>query len=128
MIERQKTELESARGAAAAPADGEADKTVTTAQLLEMLQTQQQTIDKQQALIDELKEKIETLEAKPEDDGEEYIYYTVKLGDTLGRICAGLGIDYWKNRTEILSLNNIRNEHVIRVGQQLMGPSYMKRQ
>ena len=68
---------------------------------------------------------IAELKNQPGSQEDDYILYTVKPGDALGRICAGLGIDYWKNRSLILELNHIQDENVILVGQILIFPSSM---
>ena len=96
--------------------------TVTISELIEKLESQQITIDNQQAVIDELKAQVEELQTTSSDKEDEYIIYTVKAGDTLGKICTGLGIDYWKNRNVILNLNNISDENIILVGQTLIFP------
>ena len=107
--------------------DGEpVEQTVTINELIEMLETQQLTIDNQQEIIEELRASVQALQEKAEPQEDEYILYTVEPGDALGRICAKLGIDYWKNRSVILELNHIKDENVILVGQILMFPSYMK--
>ena len=103
-----------------------AERTVTATELLEMLEAQQVTIDNQQKVIEELKATIAELKDQSSSQEGDYILYTVKPGDSLGRICAGLGIDYWQNRSKILELNHIQDENVIVTGQILLFPSYMK--
>ena len=107
--------------------DGEpVEQTVTINELIEMIENQQLTIDNQQEIIEELRASVKALEEKTETQEDEYILYTVESGDTLGRICAKLGIDYLKNRSVILGLNHITDENVILVDQILLFPSYMK--
>lgn len=96
--------------------------TLTIDELISKLESQQITIDNQQQVIEELKATVEEMKNSSDPEGDEYILYTVKPGDTLGRICASLNIDYWKNRDIILSLNNIANENIVLVGQNLIFP------
>ena len=129
-VAQQNEDLDGLRSTILIPnGDGEpAEQTVTVTELLEMLEAQQLTINNQQEVIEELKANIAELKNQPGSQEDDYILYTVKPGDALGRICAGLGIDYWKNRSMILELNHIQDENVILVGQILMFPSYMKEQ
>lgn len=55
----------------------------------------------------------------------EYIFYTVKDGDTLASICRSFGFDYANHRREVTKLNNITNENMLYVGQILIFPSTM---
>ena len=48
--------------------------------------------------------------------------YTVTRGDTLAKICAKCGLDYWKNSAEILEINGLKNENEIFIGQILKLP------
>jgi proteasome lid subunit RPN8/RPN11/cell division protein FtsB len=102
------------------------EQTVTITELVEMLEAQQSTIDNQQKIIEELKASVQALEENAELQQDGYILYTVEPGDTLGAICARLGIDYWKNKGVILELNRIKDENVILTGQVLLFPAYMK--
>ena len=108
-----------------------AKETVTIPELLEVLDEQQITIDNQQLFINELEVTVSTLKEQvdqnqSESQAEDFIQYTVKAGDTLGTICAGLNIDYWQNRSEILELNHISDENIIIIGQVLMFPEHMR--
>ena len=129
-VAQQNEDLDGLRSTILVPNDdGEpTEQTVTVTELLEMLEAQQLTINNQQEVIEELKANIAELKTQPGSQEDDYILYTVKPGDALGRICAGLGIDYWKNRSMILELNHIQDENVILVGQILRFPSYMKAQ
>ena len=129
-VAQQNEDLDGLRSTILIPNDdGEpTEQTVTVTELLEMLEAQQLTINNQQEVIEELKANVAELKNQPGSQEDDYILYTVKPGDALGRICAGLGIDYWKNRSMILELNHIQDENVILVGQILMFPSYMKEQ
>ena len=49
--------------------------------------------------------------------------YTVQLGDTLGSICAKLGVDYNANKEWILKTNKIANQNIISVGHVLTLPA-----
>lgn len=91
-------------------------------ELLAKLESQQVTIDDQQQLIDELKTAVEKLQNHNAPTGDEYIFYTIKSGDTLEKICTSLNINYWKNRDVILSLNNISEENIVFAGQTLIFP------
>lgn len=86
----------------------------------QQLYSQGKEIEEQQSTIDTLYGII----AEHEEDSR-YVEYTVKSGDTLGKICTTLGIDYQQNKAEILSLNNISDENVILVGQTLVFPQSM---
>ena len=91
-----------------------------------MLDDQQLTIDNQQKIIEDLRASVQALEEESAAHKDEYILYTVEPGDTLGSICARLGIDYWKNRSIILEVNHIRDENIVIVGQVLLFPSSLK--
>lgn len=66
----------------------------------------------------------ELVEVVPEQQSE-YVFYTVKEGDTLASICRGFGFDYANHRREVTALNNIRNENMLYVGQILIFPRTM---
>lgn len=102
------------------------EQTVTIYELIEMLDDQQLTIDNQQKIIEDLRASVQALEEESAAHKDEYILYTVEPGDTLGSICARLGIDYWKNRSIILEVNHIRDENIVIVGQVLLFPSSLK--
>ncbi len=102
------------------------EQTVTINELIEMLDDQQLTIDNQQKIIEDLRASVQALEEESAAHKDEYILYTVEPGDTLGSICARLGIDYWKNRSIILEVNHIRDENIVIVGQVLLFPSSLK--
>ena len=124
VIDQQGQDLKSIQDSLAVEGeDGEiVSLTLTIEELISKLESQQIVIDNQQQVIEELKASVDELKNSSNPDGDEYILYTVKPGDTLGKICAGLNIDYWKNRDVILSLNNISNENVVLVGQNLIFP------
>ena len=56
------------------------------------------------------------------EDGD--VVYTVTRGDTLAIICTKCGVDYWKNRDDILEINGLENENPIMVGQILKIPGW----
>lgn len=129
-VAQQNEDLEDLRNTILVPNDDvePVEQTVTVTELLEMLETQQLAINNQQEIIAELKENTAELNNQPVSQEDDYILYTVKPGDELAKICAGLGIDYWQNRSKIFEINHIQNENVILVGQILKFPSYMKTQ
>ena len=86
----------------------------------ETIEAQQTILDDQQARIDALTAPPATAPAQQKQTDADYIRYTVRPGDSLNRICADLGIDYWQHRSEILELNHIRDENVILTGQVLL--------
>lgn len=90
---------------------------LTINELLEELETQQISIANQQQTIEDLKKTLEEFQKNDFSGEYGYIIYTVKSGDTLGKICASLNIDYWENRDLILRLNNISDENIILTGQ-----------
>ena len=107
-------------------ADNPQDQTLSTNELLKMLNNQKSTIDEQQKTIGDLQSAVDSL--TKEKSQEDYIFYTVKSGDTLNGICSDLGIDYNKNRINILEINHISNENIISVGQEIKFPSSMKKE
>ncbi len=68
-------------------------------------------------------QEAESTETRKEDEPEkEYITYTVQAGDSLISICNANGVDYRKNKKEILEINGIEDPNVIDVGQEIKLP------
>lgn len=88
----------------------------------QLIAKQQELIDNQKGMIDELTSDVSQIKEFQSDNGDEYIIYVVKRGDTLKNICTKLNIDYQKNKSIILSLNRIQNENVIVTGYILVFP------
>ena len=109
--------------------DGKYDGiTVKIEELIEQIKNQGILIDNQQQIIANLQTTVDELKEQNAENGDEYILYTVKSGDSLGKICSSLGVDYWKNRDLILNLNNIKDENIIIVGQVLFFPKSIQNQ
>ena len=58
------------------------------------------------------------------DNSSDYIAYTVKGGDTVLGICAGLKIDFFANQAWISEVNNIGSYNNIKVNQVLYLPTF----
>ncbi|MBQ2081736.1 MAG: LysM peptidoglycan-binding domain-containing protein, partial [Treponema sp.] len=79
-------------------------------------------IAEQAALIEELNLLLGNRGYEYTEDGD--VVYTVTRGDTLAIICTKCGVDYWKNRDDILEINGLDNENQIMVGQILKIPGW----
>lgn len=122
-------EAQLASGTQAAPSTEVAELRDTISDMRQQLDTQQDTITRQQQTIDELlagaatqtplasEPPVNTPTPAPTPSEEPYQLYTVKNGDTLARICLNLGLNYATQRDEIMKLNNMTNENLIFVGQ-----------
>ena len=97
----------------------------TAADLIEMIENHELTLQNQDAVLTELKEFVES----QKNDGEtgnsnkiEFITYTVESGDSLSKICDEYGLDYNSNKGIILAINGIGNPDQIYVGQTVLIP------
>ena len=97
----------------------------TAADLIEMIENHELTLQNQDAVLTELKEFVES----QKNDGEtgnsnkiEFITYTVESGDSLSKICDEYGLDYNSNKGIILAINGISNPDQIYVGQTVLIP------
>ncbi len=106
--------------------DASKDENARNSGLLEKLEAQQATIDDQQKQIEELRSELDEIKEQSEKDNE-YIFYTIQQGDSLGSICKELGIDYWRYRSIILEMNHLEDEDVIIAGQTLIFLPYMSK-
>ena len=97
-------------------ANGVLDSTgqTTAADLLEMLENHELTLQNQDELIGELKA---LLEKQPEENVVTFKAYTVVAGDSLSKICAANNLDYASNYKIILAINGIKDANQIYVGQ-----------
>ena len=77
-------------------------------------------INQQAELIEELNHLLGNRGYEFNEEGD--VIYTVTKGDTLAKICAKCGLDYWKNSAEILEINGLKNENEIFIGQILKLP------
>lgn len=102
-------------------ANGVLDSTgqTTAADLLEMLENHELTLQNQDELIAELKA---LLEKKPEEGIVTFKAYTVVAGDSLSKICAENNLDYSANYKIILAINGIKDANQIYVGQTILLP------
>ncbi|MBE6621717.1 MAG: LysM peptidoglycan-binding domain-containing protein [Ruminococcaceae bacterium] len=102
-------------------ANGVLDSTgqTTAADLLEMLENHELTLQNQDELIGELKA---LLEKQPEENVVAFKAYTVVAGDSLSKICAANNLDYASNYKIILAINGIKDANQIYVGQTILLP------
>lgn len=102
-------------------ANGVLDSTgqTTAADLLEMLENHELTLQNQDELIGELKA---LLEKQPEEGLVTFKAYTVVAGDSLSKICAANNLDYSANYKIILAINGIKDANQIYVGQTILLP------
>ena len=102
-------------------ANGVLDSTgqTTAADLLEMLENHELTLQNQDELIGELKA---LLEKQPEENVVTFKAYTVVAGDSLSKICAANNLDYASNYKIILVINGIKDANQINVGQTILLP------
>ena len=102
-------------------ANGVLDSTgqTTAADLLEMLENHELTLQNQDELIGELKA---LLEKQPEENVVTFKAYTVVAGDSLSKICAANNLDYASNYKIILAINEIKDANQIYVGQTILLP------
>lgn len=102
-------------------ANGVLDSTgqTTAADLLEMLENHELTLQNQDELIGELKA---LLEKQPEEGIVTFKAYTVVAGDSLSKICAANNLDYGSNYKIILAINGIKDANQIYVGQTILLP------
>lgn len=102
-------------------ANGVLDSTgqTTAADLLEMLENHELTLQNQDELIAELKA---LLEKKPEEGIVTFKAYSVVAGDSLSKICAANNLDYGANYKIILAINGIKDANQIYVGQTILLP------
>ena len=102
-------------------ANGVLDSTgqTTAADLLEMLENHELTLQNQDELIGELKA---LLEKQPEENVVTFKAYTVVAGDSLSKICAANNLDYSSNYKIILAINGIKDANQIYVGQTILLP------
>ena len=92
----------------------------TAADLIEMLENHEITLQNQEKVLEELRAFVEN--SKQESDEAKFITYTVVEGDTLAKICSEHGLDYKTNINIIIELNNIKDVNLIYVGQKLLLP------
>lgn len=102
-------------------ANGVLDSTgqTTAADLLEMLENHELTLQNQDELIGELKA---LLEKKPEEGVVTFKAYTIVAGDSLSKICVANNLDYASNYKIILAINGIKDANQIYVGQTILLP------
>lgn len=91
----------------------------TAADLLEMLENHELTLQNQEELIGELKA---LLEKQPEEGVVTFKAYTVVAGDNLSKICAANNLNYGANYKIILAINGIKDANQIYVGQTILLP------
>lgn len=93
----------------------------TAADLIEMLENHEITLQNQEKVLEELKAFVEN--SKQESSDAKFTTYTVVAGDTLAKICAEHGLDYRANIRIIIELNGIEDVNLIYVGQKLLLPT-----
>lgn len=93
----------------------------TAADLIEMIENHEITLQNQEKIIEELKAFVEN--SKQESSDTKFITYTVVAGDTLAKICTEHGLDYRANIRIIIELNGIDDVNLIYVGQKLLLPT-----
>ncbi len=97
----------------------------TAADLIEMIENHELTLQNQDAVLTELKEFVDN--QKNEGDADEsnkvtFLAYTVVSGDSLSKICNKHGLDYNANIKIILAVNGITDPDQIYVGQTILLP------
>lgn len=92
----------------------------TAADLIEMLESHEITLQNQEKVLEELKAFVEN--SKQESSDTKFTTYTVVAGDTLAKICTEHGLDYRANIRIIIELNGIEDVNLIYVGQKLLLP------
>ncbi len=87
-------------------------------------------IDQQQDLLRQQEDELSSMKAllskiQTESNGVAVVFtkYIVKKGDSLTSICNAYGLDYVSNRKIILSINGIKNEDLITIGQTILLPT-----
>ena len=98
------------------------DDAVLIAELKDKIVGIKEKMAEQEALIEELNILLGNRGYEFTEDGD--VIYTVTRGDTLAIICNKCGVDYWKNRDDILEMNGLDNENQIMVGQILRIPGW----
>lgn len=93
----------------------------TAADLIEMIENHEITLQNQEKIIEELKAFAEN--GEQETSNTKLITYTVAAGDTLAKICTEHGLDYRANIRIIIELNSIDDVNLIYVGQKLLLPT-----
>ncbi len=97
----------------------------TAADLIEMIENHELTLQNQDAVLTELKEFVESQKNEGDaDDSNEVTFfaYTVVSGDSLSKICNEHNLDYNANIKIILAINGISNANQIYVGQTILLP------
>lgn len=97
-------------------------KQTTAADLIEMLENHEITLQNQEKTLNELKAFVES--SKEDSNNAKFTVYTVVAGDTLAKICSEHGLDYNTNIRIIIELNGIENVNLIYVGQKILLPLY----
>ncbi len=93
----------------------------TAADLIEMIENQEITLQNQEEVLNALKAFVE--EKRTEDSATiSFKAYTVVKGDSLEKICSDNGIDYYSNIKIILAINGIENANQINIGQTILLP------
>ncbi len=92
----------------------------TAADLIEMLENHEITLQNQEKVLSELKAFVESEDVTP--DEVRFVTYTVAEGNTLAKICETQGIDYAANIRIILEMNSIKDANLIYAGQIIMLP------
>lgn len=100
--------------------DGAMGSKASAADLIEMIESGEVTLQNKNAVLDELKSFIESENTSAEKVS--FVAYTVASGDSLYKICAANKIDYNSAANIILTLNGIANANEIYAGQVLLLP------
>ncbi len=97
----------------------------TAADLIEMIESHEVTLQNQDAVLNELKAFVDSQkEDGVTENGDKITFfaYTVVAGDTLAKICAEHNLDYNTHQGIIIAINGIRNPNQIYVGQTILLP------
>jgi nucleoid-associated protein YgaU len=79
-------------------------------------------IQNQDKQLSSLKDQLNALQQKPEDETVKFKAYTVVAGDSLSKICAANGLEYGAVYKTILAINGIEDPNQIYVGQVILLP------
>lgn len=123
IIENQEREIEKLQEQLTGGVSGETGQ-ITAADLsdlIEKIESHEILLQNQEEVINELKELAEKKDPS-DDDLVSFRVYTVAPGDTLEKICADNGVDYYKNLKIILAINDIENVNELYVGQTILLP------
>lgn len=96
---------------------------ITTAEeLIKRIENNEIAIKDQDNILQQLKDLVGSSSEDVEDKTVRFVKYTVKVGDSLSKICKDHELDYHANKNIILSLSGISDPNSIFVGQVIILP------